>query len=105
MDTYAYGNPQRNCDANGQRHPGATVAAADPALSGGLEAGIPTHRNWRTLFSCLIVAMLTSVSPTSIAHTYASQRATVRFRAGCRCGATAYGWAAGWTAKRRGPNG
>ena len=81
MDTYAHSNPQRNCDANGQRHPGATVAAADPALSGGLEAGIPAHRNWRTLFSCLVVAMLTSVSPTSIAHTYASQRASVRSRA------------------------
>ena len=70
MDTYAHGNPQRNCDANGQRHPGATVAAADPALSGGLEAGIPAHRNWRTLFSCSVVATLTSVSPTSIAQTY-----------------------------------
>ena len=77
----AHANPQRNCDANGQRHPGAAVAAVDPALSGGLEAGIPAHRNWRTLFRCSVVATLTSVSPTSIAHTYASQRATVRSRA------------------------
>ena len=70
MDTYAHGNPQRDCDANGQRHPGATVAAVDPALSGGLEAGIPARRNWSISFSCSVVATLTSVSPTSIAQTY-----------------------------------
>jgi hypothetical protein len=28
----AHGHPQRHCDANGQRHPSAAVAAVDPAL-------------------------------------------------------------------------